>query len=77
MGLLVWEECDMMLLDDISELIFIQVSGGLICYYVWVFGDYNFIYFSQVIVKLFGFKCVIVYGMWMVVWVIFDLQVFC
>ena len=73
-GLPTWEERDMTLPDDISELTPIQASGGLIRRYARVSGDYNPIHLSQVTAKLFGFKRAIAHGMWTAARVISDLQ---
>ena len=73
-GLPAWEERDMTLPDDISELTPIQASGGLIRRYARVSGDYNPIHLSQVTAKLFGFKRAIAHGMWTAARVISDLQ---
>lgn len=73
-GLPAWEERDMTLPDDTSELTPIQASGGLIRRYARVSGDYNPIHLSQVTAKLFGFKRAIAHGMWTAARVISDLQ---
>ena len=73
-GLPAWEERDMTLPDDTSELTPIQASGGLIRHYARVSGDYNPIHLSQVTAKLFGFKRAIAHGMWTAARVISDLQ---
>ncbi len=73
-GLPAWEERDMTLPDDISELTPIQASGGLIRRYARVSGDYNPIHLSQVTAQLFGFKRAIAHGMWTAARVISDLQ---
>ena len=73
-GLPAWEERDMTLPNDTSELTPIQASGGLIRRYARVSGDYNPIHLSQVTAKLFGFKRAIAHGMWTAARVISDLQ---
>ena len=73
-GLPAWEERDMTLPDDTSELTPIQACGGLIRRYARVSGDYNPIHLSQVTAKLFGFKRAIAHGMWTAARVISDLQ---
>lgn len=54
----------------VDNMVYWDVLENIGCCYVKVFGDFNLIYFYVVIVKFFGFFCVIVYGMWNKVYVI-------
>lgn len=60
---------DMLLCEVLVEVLLVIVCWWLFddfgCRYVVVFGDYNFIYMYALVVKVFGFLCVIAYGMWM------------